>query len=69
MFRILNREKNFSFGDYAPFFLVLSHWADREKVWFFLNLIFMSEIILCLNAIHSVIRQALLQVPKHMRQN
>jgi hypothetical protein len=31
-------------------------WADCEKVWFFLDLIFMSVRILSFNAIHLVIR-------------
>jgi hypothetical protein len=34
-----------------------NYWADCEKVCFFLNLIFMSVIILSFNAIHSVIKK------------
>jgi hypothetical protein len=34
-----------------------NYWADCEKVWFFLNLIFMSVRILSFNAIHSVIKK------------
>jgi hypothetical protein len=34
-----------------------TQWADCEKVSFFLNLIFMSVIILRFNAIHSVIKK------------
>jgi hypothetical protein len=34
-----------------------NYWADCEKVWFFLNPIFMSVRILSFNAIHSVIKK------------
>jgi hypothetical protein len=34
-----------------------NYWADGEKVWFFINLIFMSVRILSFNAIHSVIKK------------
>jgi hypothetical protein len=34
-----------------------NYWADVEKVWFFLNLIFMSVRILSFNAIHLVIKK------------
>jgi hypothetical protein len=34
-----------------------NYWADYEKVWFFLNQIFMSVRILSLNAIHSVLKK------------
>jgi hypothetical protein len=34
-----------------------TYWADREKVWFFLNLSFMSVRILSFNAIHPVIKK------------
>jgi hypothetical protein len=37
-----------------------NYWADCEKVWFFLNLIFMSVRILSFNAIHSVIKKIII---------
>jgi hypothetical protein len=34
-----------------------NYWADCEKVWFILNVFFMSVRILSFNAIHSVINK------------
>jgi hypothetical protein len=40
-----------------------NYWADCEKVWFFLNQIFMSVRILSFNVLHSVIKKMFHKCP------